>query len=477
MACQCCVYNNQATINLADPCVCNANIGSTLVTSTGAIYVRTTASNPCALTDWTLSTGGINNITLADAFTNTQPLVTNDTITFIGQNGADVKVSATDTVTVDGLFKFGAGAPVANPTITTQTNSYYDCTNNQLYIWCPTSGAWNTANSFTLSDGTTTQQIKGGDTLTVTGTNGVKATVSATDTLTINGLTTFSAVAPVAAPTVTTEVNFHLDTANNQLYQWNPTSATWNKVGAPFSITDGTTTEIVNSGDTVTFQGLDGVRTTVSATDTVSIYGLTTFGAGAPVGVPVENTQVNLYVDTTANKFYAWNPTSASWQVMTLAMNDLSDADTVTNPPVTNQPLMWNGTNWTPIDATCPATTQATTFLGYDGTNYGWMKPRQVLNYRYIAANGTLIPATDGVIAIDASAGSRTFTLVAPAACDPQDFYIKRYDSTVVNTVTISATLIDGALSVNLTTPGPFSTSSGEAIHIIHIGGNAWLII
>lgn len=187
--------NGTPGANLADACVCNAAIGSVYVdTATLNIYVKTASG--CTAGAWSTLSGCNCNFTLTDANANTQTLANGDTITVLGTNGIVATVSGTDTITINGLSTFGNGAPVANPTNTTQVNTYIDCLNKQFYVWCPSSSTWDSVYSFKISDGTTNQTLDAADTLTVTGQNGVKATVSATDTLTIDGLTKVGAGAP-----------------------------------------------------------------------------------------------------------------------------------------------------------------------------------------------------------------------------------------------------------------------------------------
>lgn len=138
--CSCCVFNNAPAIDLNDPCVCNAPIGAVLVTTLSEIYVRTSITVPCALTDWTLNSGFTFNI--SDAFANIQSIASGETITFLGQNGVDVKVSTTDTVTISGLTTFGTGAPAFVPIVPTDVNLYLDTTTGYFYVWSPVGPTW-----------------------------------------------------------------------------------------------------------------------------------------------------------------------------------------------------------------------------------------------------------------------------------------------------------------------------------------------
>jgi hypothetical protein len=59
-----------------------------------------------------------------------------------------------------------------------------------------------------------------------------------------------------------------------------------------------------------------------------------------------------------AQQFLFWDELNRRWDCgsigkeLKVAMNDLSDADTATNPPTINQVLGWNGSNWIPVSAT-----------------------------------------------------------------------------------------------------------------------------
>ena len=60
MACKCCFESNSTTVNAAaQPSICNADLGSVVVTSNGDIYIRTTATAGCPDSDFELlGTGG-----------------------------------------------------------------------------------------------------------------------------------------------------------------------------------------------------------------------------------------------------------------------------------------------------------------------------------------------------------------------------------------------------------------------------------
>ena len=600
--------------NLADPCVCNAPIGSTYVDTVAlTAYIKTGPG--CTAGDWTNLSSCVCNFDLTDANANVESVTNGDTVTFLGQNGITITVSPTNTVTIDGLTTFGAVAPVAAPADTTQVNMYIDCTTSILYVWCPTSASWLATataqtpltvvdtNSIDLTASGTDNHTLQADVIIAPTQGGVDNSLSIlatglyvpdpTDYMVIDDLQDVdtTTVPPVAgdvlvwdgtnwAPVAqfTCEQVQDCLAASLPFATYNDATNDWTLGSVDFHSDVDTTTTVPVVGNVLSWDGTNWVPATsalsceavqdclaasfpfatyndatndwtlgsvnshsdVDTVTTAPVVGNVLSWDGtnwvpAASAISCEAVQdclstafpfatyndatndwtlgsVDFHsdVDTTttapvAGDVLSWNGTnwvptasilnceavqdclSAAFPFATYndATNDWtlgsinfhSDVDTVTNPPLTNQPLMWDGTNWTPIDAVCPATTQASVFLGLSSAGaYGWFNARQVLNYRSIAANGTLVPSTDGVIGIDASGGSRTFTLVAPAACDPKDFYIKRLDSTAANTITINGT-IDGAASITLGTPGPFAATGGEAVHLMNIGGNTWIVV
>lgn len=122
----------------------------------------------------------------------------------------------------------------------------------------------------------------------------------------------------------------------------------------------------------------------------------------------------------------------------------------------------------------CATATPATIALGYDGTTLGFFAMREKLPVRTVTANATVNTLTDGVIAVDASAGNVTVTLPTPGACHPNHFYIKRVD-TSANTVTIAAAAqIDGAASTGLCNASVLA--KGNLMHVVWTG-STWITI
>lgn len=172
--------------------------------------------------------------------------------------------------------------------------------------------------SFNLSDGTNVQVIDNGNTLLVTSGNGITATVSATDVLTIaaklstdaNNSITFGTDGGLYfnAPNNLTGVVWN-DVTNNLEFTYDingtPTTVNVNIADtvsswlADFTISDGTTTDVVNNHETLVFAGTDGLTPTVSPNQ-VS-YGLRTqedIFTGLTTGSTVTLTQTPLKIFT-----------------------------------------------------------------------------------------------------------------------------------------------------------------------------------
>jgi hypothetical protein len=123
------------------------------------------------------------------------------------------------------------------------------------------------------------------------------------------------------------------------------------------------------------------------------------------------------------------------------------------------------------------ATTVSTSVMGDRAGKWGIVHAQDWLTVRAVAADTTLIPATDSVIAVSAAGGSRTITLVAPVDCERRDFWIKRTDNVVANTVTLTGGgNIEGVASITLSTVGGFGGNYGESAHIVWTG-TEWLVI
>lgn len=135
--------------------------------------------------------------------------------------------------------------------------------------------------SFTITDGTTSQIINSGDTLTVTAGNGITATVSATDLLSIlvkisdddNNDITFGSDGGIylSKNNLLTNVTWN-DATNNLVLTFDSGSV----VNIPIvdnisnflfdlNISDGSTIDVVNNHETLVFNGTNGLIPTVSS--------------------------------------------------------------------------------------------------------------------------------------------------------------------------------------------------------------------
>jgi hypothetical protein len=167
-----------------------------------------------------------------------------------------------------------------------------DASNEQMYL--PTGAAgtvltsvagvptWQTpaGTSISITDGVTTQVLDAGNTLTVQSGNGVVATVSATDILNVAVKLSANAGNDITFGTdggiylskdsLLTNVTWN-DATNNLVLTFDngstvnvPIADTLSNFLADFTISDGTTTDVVNNHETVLFVGDSLVKSTVS---------------------------------------------------------------------------------------------------------------------------------------------------------------------------------------------------------------------
>ena len=176
-----------------------------------------------------------------------------------------------------------------------------DASGNVIYSGIPSGAAL-----FTVSDGTNTQSIATGDTLTVTAGNGLTATVSATDLLTLVAKLSTDAGNDItfgsdgglylSKDSLLTNVTWN-DATNNLVLTFDNGST----VNVPIVdnvstflmdlvISDGTTTDTVNNHETITFAGQDKLKATV--TNNTVTYDLDTTGATAWQALSFDGTNV-----------------------------------------------------------------------------------------------------------------------------------------------------------------------------------------
>lgn len=207
------------------------------------------------------------------------------TVLAIGGSGAFVTRSTSQTVSGDKTFS-GVVSLGSSATATTQSagdNSTSVATT--AYV----DSAIVTANySFDVAgDGGTAQTIDDEQTLTIAGGTGLTTTAGATDTITIDLDNT--TVTPGSYGSTTAIPTFTVD------QQGRLTAAGTASITTSFTLTDGTNSQTIAGGDTLTLTGGTGVSITVGATDTA------TFAIGQAVGTSDNVTFNTVTADVTGD--------------------------------------------------------------------------------------------------------------------------------------------------------------------------------
>lgn len=268
----CCTNSFSSTTENSPSCnvagLAGAETGAIFVGATGTIYIMT-GTDPCNNADWESQ-----DLPDCEFFINGVTMNCGSTLTFTSADGSILITTLGNTVNF-----------VANSAAN--------------FIFQDEYGA-----NFTANDG---------DTITLRDANGVVVEVTATG-YTISGNSYSGAGAPVLVPTHSTIVNSYFDTTNNQLYEWNPNTNTWQAVGGSFTIQDDSgSTDTISSGNTLSVLGANGVNTDITAVDTITIYGNTTSSAAVPVAAPLDQTQANFHYNTATETLYVWNPVTLAW--------------------------------------------------------------------------------------------------------------------------------------------------------------------
>lgn len=257
----------------------------------------------------------------------------------------------------------------------------------QALIWSSGSNAWipqNVYSGFTITDGSTSQTISSGNTLTFTGVGRTSATVQATDTVVIRHtdiLTTLSFNSGTNVLTYINEsgtsTNLTLNTPSggasfacsdlntcsvNSLSDvvlfGTPTQGqalTWSNTysafipQAPFSsftVSDGTNTQSINDGNTLQILGTGRLRSTVSATDTVTLSYtdiLTTLTYNSGTNTLTYTNESGTVSNLLLRSFSCSDLNACS-------VDALSDVNTV--GATNGQVLAFNGASWQPTTIT-----------------------------------------------------------------------------------------------------------------------------
>ena len=215
-------------------------------------------------------------ITISDGST-TQDVNMGETLTFADGTDIDVVVSATNTLTVNHNV---AGA---NTTISSTTNTFVDeitvTAQGHVTSVATTAIDFNVADNYafkTFTDGSNSAVADSNtDTFTFNKTDQIEVTVSAAgDSLTIghadSGVSAASYGSSTAIPIITVDAQGHV------------TAVSTAAISTSWSISDGSTTQSIDGGDTLTVSGTaNEVEVAVSATDTLTV--------GLPNDVTVSN--------------------------------------------------------------------------------------------------------------------------------------------------------------------------------------------
>ena len=165
-----------------------------------------------------ISNGGAGTMTswiLSGDSGSNQTITNGNTVDIAGGTGISTAASATDTLTVTNTLPFnsitlaassGSNSTISNSgTITIAAGANISTTNNGSgQVTVAYTGGTGTMSSWTLSDGSNTQSVTNGNTVTVSGGVGVDSTVSATDALEIS--LDFSALPTITSAAATNEL-------------------------------------------------------------------------------------------------------------------------------------------------------------------------------------------------------------------------------------------------------------------------------
>lgn len=256
-------------------------------------------------------------------------------------------------------------------------------TQGQALIWASSSNAFipqDVFSSFNITDGTTSQSIVSGNSITFTGVGRTAVNVQATDTVVIKHTDVLTSLSFDSGTNIlsyvnesgsTTNLNLNIPSGgasfsctdlnscsvsslsdvtlfgtptNGQALTWSNTYSAFipQTPFTSFTLSDGTNTQSITNGNTLQVLGAGRLTSTVSATDTVTLSYkdiLTTLTYDSGTNVLTYTNESGTVSNLSLNSFSCSNLNSCS-------INSLSDVNTA--GATTGKVLAYNGSSWVP---------------------------------------------------------------------------------------------------------------------------------